>query len=223
MLIYAIDVGVLHLGIALVAYSGDAEGEGMEPVEVIAADTVDVTNFNCDRATCRLKHDRVMSDWIGHFVEEYRDLYAFADVVLIERQPPGGHRCVEQLLMHHYRDKAALVHPRTMHAHFGVGALDYEGRKVALTRIAKSLFAHSECATRALHTQRAHDVADALLFTVLHARKLQRRRPAAIISAVADDGATAGIMAADRCPLDAATACFEQYLYHKPESRHGVA
>jgi hypothetical protein len=39
---------------------------------------------------------------------------------LIEKQPPAGLVAVEQLLMMSYRDKAVLVYPNSMHAHFGL-------------------------------------------------------------------------------------------------------
>jgi hypothetical protein len=49
------------------------------------------------------------------------DFFEMADFILIERQPPMGLTAVEQLIFSRWRDKAILVHPRSMHKYFNIG------------------------------------------------------------------------------------------------------
>ena len=169
MLLLCVDVGLVNLGVALV------EATGGDDLVCHLAECVDVTDFGCGPG-CPLRHEAVPVDWVDHFLGRFEDALARADKVLIERQPPGGFRCVEQLLYRACREKAVLVQPRSFQAHFGVGGLAYEDRKRLLVHTAKRLYRDSEVATAALEAERAHDVADALLFGSYYAAQPEVRR-----------------------------------------------
>ena len=148
---------------------------GIAVVEVVShddidchyAEKIDITDFACG-PNCELHHDSVMADWVAHFIRRHEAYLNAADVVLIERQPPMGHRCTEQLLFNAYRDKAVLIHPRSFHRFFNVSMMNYDDRKRALVAKAKRYLAGSKTAQAALSQERAHDVADAILFSVYY-------------------------------------------------------
>lgn len=172
VMLLSIDVGLVNLGMALV----EATHEGLR---CHLAERVDITEFRCRHdggCRCPLHHEAVPVDWVAHLFVSHERAFTQADVVLIERQPPGGFRCVEQLLYQACREKAVLVHPRSFQAHFGVGGLEYDERKRHLVYTARRLYRGSEVAAAALAAQRAHDVADALLFAAYHAAKPDVKR-----------------------------------------------
>lgn len=161
MLLICIDVGIINMGIAVV------EAASYDDMDCRYADKFDITDFVCG-PDCDLPHDSVMSDWVAHFIRRHEAYFDAADVVLIERQPPMGHRCTEQLLFNAYRDKAVLIHPRSFHCFFNISTMNYEDRKRALVAKAKQYFARSEIAQAALSQERAHDIADAMLFSIYY-------------------------------------------------------
>lgn len=158
--ILAIDIGLTNMGVVFGAMD-------YNNIEVYDAKVVDITTFNCG-ADCTLKHERMSIDWVHHFLHSYRRQIEKADVILLERQPPGGFRDVEQLLYQAMRSKTTWVHPRKFHAHFKCGNLTYDERKAFLCRYAKTQFADSAVVTAALQQKgRVHDIADALLFILM--------------------------------------------------------
>ena len=198
MMLLCIDVGLVNLGVALVEASHD------EGLRCHLAERVDITEFRCKGGACPLRHEAIPVDWVAHLLEEYGDAFSRADVVLIERQPPGGFRCVEQLLYQACREKAVLVQPRSFQAHFGVGGMEYEERKRQLVYIAQRLYRGSEVAAAALAAKRAHDVADALLFAAYHASK--------------PDVKLALLPPRRKRALEDAEAHFERFRYHRRPS-----
>ena len=78
------------------------------------------------REQCKLHHDNCTADWITHMVQEYPKPFYNSDIILIERQPPQGHKDVEQIIALLFRDKIKLISPNSMHAYFGIGHLDYD-------------------------------------------------------------------------------------------------
>ena len=170
MFIFSIDVGIVNMGVAFV------HCKSLQEIEVIFADRVDITQFKC-KACCPLHHSRVMSDWISHFLVRFKTHIERSEIVLIERQPPLGHTCVEQLIFHACREKAVLIHPRSLHAFFCVGSMKYDDRKKCLTNKARSIFKNSEYAQWVLsRDDRVHDVSDALLFVVYYINQTEPRR-----------------------------------------------
>ena len=154
MLIVAVDVGIVNLG--LVHVRAKAPGR----YELLLADRVNICEFRCGPG-CPLHHERIAADWVSHFLAEYRSTMESADVVLVERQPPGGHRDVEQLIASALRSKVRLVHPRSVHSFIGMRGLDYDERKAASVERARKLFATAGPVASALRQGRTHDVADA--------------------------------------------------------------
>lgn len=197
-MLFCVDVGLVNMGVALV----EVDHKGV--VQCHMAGCVDITDFRC-RGCCPLRHEAVPVDWVDHFVRDFKDAIAQAQVVLIERQPPGGFRCVEQLIYKACRDKALLVQPRSFQAHFGVTCMEYDERKQYLVGVAQRIYRGSEVATRALAADRAHDVADALLFAVHHASRPEVRY--------------ALLPSCERDRLAAADVDLERYIYPKAKER----
>lgn len=163
--VLCIDVGVKNMGIV------ELERSGSCPPRLLSARKVDITNNGgCQRKKCRLGHTGAMVDWVAHlllFDEELKRSGKLANLVLIERQPPMGFRDCEQLLFAEFRDKAKLVYPRSVHAHFKIGALTYEERKLAVCRIATHRFGGSFAWDMvAGKEERLHDVADAIIIGI---------------------------------------------------------
>ena len=160
--VLCIDIGVHNMGVA------ELEREGSSPPRFLSGRKIDITdNGGCRGEDCDLGHTGAMADWVAHLVRYDKDFRAAsdqADLILIERQPPCGFRDCEQLLFSIFRTKAVLVHPRSLHAHFKIGSLSYEERKVAACRISNWRFRDSKVwqAMLASHA-RQHDVADAAL------------------------------------------------------------
>lgn len=165
-----IDIGVVNLGFAVIRF------EDPEHFDVLFADKIDITKFGCDQRFCELSHDNIMADWISHFTRSHKHLLEKSDKILIERQPPMGFRDAEQLLMHYYREKAVLIHPRSFHCHFLVSRLDYDSRKEMLVRKANRIYEKCNNVCSVLAHERAHDVADALLFAMYFVQTADGRK-----------------------------------------------
>ena len=164
MILLCVDIGLINMGIAVVNVTNPNK------MECKLAARVDITDFRCKGTTCTLSHEAMPVDWVAHFLRDYKTEFESCDKVLLERQPPGGFRCIEQLLYQAYRQKTVFIQPRSFLAHFGIGAMEYDHRKAYLVRAAKRVY-QNDVATRALSAERAHDVADALMFAVYHVEK----------------------------------------------------
>ena len=126
----------------------------------VAAERIDltaVTHERVPRCECTLVHTNTLADRFAHFCQERDPLLRRAGLILAEQQPPQSAGVVfEQLLLSHFRSRTETVHPRTIHAHFAIGHLDYEKRKQATERYAEKLLKDYGIKGR------MHDVADAL-------------------------------------------------------------
>jgi hypothetical protein len=163
--VLSIDIGIQHLGLVLSSIS-DCYAFG----EVLWMELVDITLFTCDRAACKLHHDRTFTDWTSHVLEKYREVFTRADYVLIERQPPQGLVVVEQILFGSMRDKSVLISPNSVHKFFGIGQYSYENRKIASVNISKKYIPDS-FKLKLQSCDRIHDIADCILFTVFWCEK----------------------------------------------------
>lgn len=171
--VLSIDIGILNMGVSMIDY----DDESPQRPTCRFAQSVDITVWQCG-PSCHLRHERHVVDWMDHFMLAYQWAYGEADVVLVERQPPGGLRCAEALLLAAWRDKVVLVQPRSFHHHFGIGHLSYDGRKQAVVRLAQSLFCHCPVAQAALADDaRVHDIADSMLFVVFYIAQQQQQQP----------------------------------------------
>lgn len=147
MKILAIDIGYTNMGLVL------AECENGPGIKVEYLKKVDLAIYKNIRT-----NDFI--DIIQLFVEEHINIFTVADKILIERQPPGGFTNIEILLHYMFKDKVSLISPVSMHTHFGMRHLDYEGRKDRTVLIANK---YLDCE---IPYDRKHDIADALCMII---------------------------------------------------------
>lgn len=132
MLIVSIDVGITNMGLVAAELSSEYKLS-----HVTVCRRVDIAR--CYNIDCKLSHDNFghLSTRIRHFIDQFSEVFDRADIVLCERQPPCGLQIVQELLMYALPD-LKLISPRSVHKFFGVGYLDYEGRKRAAVRLSES-------------------------------------------------------------------------------------
>lgn len=175
--ILSIDIGIRNLAMVLLECEKDYQIR-----DVIWFELIDITVF-ChldkeSRNNCSLYHTRTISDWLSHVVYLNTELFELCELVLIEKQPPQGHVCVEQLLFFQFRKKAVLIYPRSVHKFFSWGPeVDYESRKkksieILLHRLEKTerswLYENLE------NMPRKHDISDAYIQAVYFLSKKRR-------------------------------------------------
>jgi hypothetical protein len=168
----AFDAGITNIG--MVAATVDDQHRIARVVRAESFDLMHVPHERVALCDCALKHDNTIAARFAHFIQEEAPLLEQAEHILVEQQPPGSAgTAFEQLLLFSFPNKTSRVHPRSMHAHFGFGALDYDGRKRAAVRRAQSVLTLFRGACG-----REHDVADAfcLLQFELSKRAEQLRR-----------------------------------------------
>lgn len=171
-IVMCIDIGVIHLGLSVSEVSEDFLHR-----EVVWMDLVDLTAFRhrapMTREECDLYHTRNFADWVEHFVRDHMEFFDYADLILIEKQPPQGLVAVEQLLFARFRHKTQLIHPRRVHAYLRIGHLDYEDRKKAVVQIVeRELCPYEKMLEQFSFYSRQHDVADSLALLLYYcARK----------------------------------------------------
>ena len=129
MNIVSIDVGILHLGVVCCDVT-------WEQIEVKNVALIDITK-RCRHSNCTLNHTNHIVDRVDHFIQGYKTMLDKADRILIEKQPPVGLISVEQLLFDRLRDKVEFIYPVSVHKHFGIRKLDYDGRKAFLVEKTK--------------------------------------------------------------------------------------
>ena len=157
--VISIDVGIINLGIVQSIVEWDN-------IIVLDAHLVDMTQ-PCNTRDCKLHHTKNMVDRVDHVIQKYRQIFDWADVVLIEKQPIMGLISVEQLFFDRMRDKVMFVHPVSMHAHFGIRHLNYEQRKEFLVNKTSDYLR----GTVFDKLERKHDLADAMAMTIYWRRK----------------------------------------------------
>jgi hypothetical protein len=162
MKITGIDVGILHF--ALVVYDTEIN-------KVLWCNLIDIkqTREYCNDPCCKLGHINCFADDLAHVYKKYR--YCFeTDLVLIERQPLGGHVAVEQLVFNEYRSISDLVSPSSMHCFHEINDLDYEARKVRVVEIAWNYLKDFEDFK---NNERKHDMADAMCIILYQLHKIR--------------------------------------------------
>jgi len=191
MIVVAIDVGILNLG--LVHLLCDSE---FKMQTIITAKKVDITRLTHNVVSaeeCQLPHTNLISDRVNHFCQEHGDMLDAADHILIEKQPFTGLNDVEALLHSKYRSKAELIYPRSMHKHFRIGHLDYEGRKERTVQLAEKYVGHTDMWMK---NDRKHDIADAMCIFLFWAhqrrdeQKQERHREKMLNRVCGDSGLT---------------------------------
>ena len=157
--VLCIDIGVINLGMAALIY----DKVTLEFREVVGIDLIDITTFvHEDNELCCLNHTRTFTDWMEHVFQYHKAAFNGADKILIERQPPFGFVAVEQLIYSRYRNKCELIAPNSVHKHFGIGKLSYEGRKDKVIEIALKHIIKPNIIEEFNSFDRRHDMADAV-------------------------------------------------------------
>lgn len=154
MYIVGIDIGITNLAWCL--YDVDLE-------RFVAFKRVNISlmkHKKVQRTECKLRHEAVCVDWVDHFLQEYHHVFQVVDVVIIERQPPGGHTAVEQLLYDRLRSKAMLVAPTSLHKFTNTMGVDYDISKAIRVKRFRLELEPSKLEAFDKMT-RSHDVADA--------------------------------------------------------------
>jgi hypothetical protein len=171
-LVLCIDVGVLNMAFVVMRIDSLYRSTG-----VVHAVKENITK--CVDPTCRLTccDDRLLrfrnSVQVRHFLEKHRAWFERSPILLAEQQPPMGLLVIQELLLYEFPEML-LVSPRSMHAFYGIGHLDYDHRKVAVGEIAESALA--KFAAFQEH-ERVHDMADAycLARCWLHKKEVKER------------------------------------------------
>jgi len=177
MILVSIDIGIINLGF-VVAKITNNWGD-IEPLEAKCIDLTQLRHIVVPRDECKLYHSNDLTDRIDHFIQENKNWFDCADIVLLERQPITGITSVEQLLFKAFRHKAILLSPTKMHIWLHVKHLDYEHRKVKTVETASPYL----CDFKGWKIRkRRHDMADAFCFLMYYVEiqhkkyKLQQRK-----------------------------------------------
>lgn len=170
------DCGIVNLAGVVVAF--DEDHESLAILDTFRVNITQIPHHRVSREKCTLHHSREAWDWMEHFWQEYgprlNQWGPFAKV-FIEQQPITGLQQISTLLLGRYRKSAVMVSPRSMHKHFHISHLDYEGRKAKTISIAKPyLEDHKEFVEQ---DQQDHQ-ADALciLFYGIHCQKQAEKK-----------------------------------------------
>ena len=144
-----------------------------ETKQVTYIKKVDITRYTHNTVCeCKLHHTHHITDYVLHFVHEYRNVFDSSEHVFIERQPPTGLVAVEALLFSLFREKMTLVSPNSMHKHFMIGHLDYEGRKKKTQAIAEPYVGALEYYQGQV---RKHDMSDAVCILLYEFSKMKKK------------------------------------------------
>ena len=179
MFVLGIDVGIINLGLCLLECNDNYKAQ-----RLISWKHIDITFMRHNTVTrhnCSLGHSNCIYDRIQHVIQEERDMFHTADFIIIEQQPPCGHVAVEQLFFAHFRYKAHLVSPVSMHKTYGMRGLDYNDRKEhAQHFFENSTIVEDDVKTNLCNRERSHDVYDAYMiaeFWLLKKRQEYIARP----------------------------------------------
>lgn len=180
--ILSIDIGIIHMSFILLECNQDYTLH-----DIIYFELIDITTFHHleKDQQCTIPHTKTFSDWLQHLFLLHGELFDLSKHILIERQPPGGHVVVEQLIFFKYREKAVLIHPRSVHKYMGWSiGVDYEGRKVKSVEAFKyrlEKLDRSWLVDYFNRLERQHDISDAyvqFLFFIHHKQEeLRKNRP----------------------------------------------
>lgn len=173
MNILSIDVGLYHFGYTYIRANDDYTLN-----KIIDCDLVDITSA-CKDKFCVLYHDACISDYMSHFFKNYNEMLLESNIILVEQQPPLGFIAIQELIRYKYREKTIMVSPSSVHAHFNIGFLDYNQRKIQTEKYAMGYMSDIK---NFVFQNRRHDIADSfcqLMFYLevqnkLHVKKVYK-------------------------------------------------
>jgi hypothetical protein len=163
--ITSVDIGYLHLAFVH-AVIIIVHGMIWKVKEIIKWRMLNISHFNCNRATCQLRHDKCVTDYLMHLVLE-EPCFNQSKTILVERQPITGLQAVQEFFIHEFRDKVILIHPRSLHCYFHMN--HFKGTKEE-KRIQRKLYTERQASIYLERfkqdlnkIERKHDVADAIV------------------------------------------------------------
>lgn len=148
---------------ATIVFSVEKRRRRLWTTGVVSCDLRDVRVFDCDRSRCELAHDRSQYAYAVHYRRSLPVLND-CDVLLVERQPPGGMVAMQTALECLFGDAVVLVSSNSVTAGFRYprgadAATRRELRKIVSVRRARGPLARF--GVNIDDFSRAHDVADA--------------------------------------------------------------
>lgn len=145
MKILAIDVGVRNMGLALCDEHRILDWR-VEPLQRVNAGYLPGLNVT----------------YVLDFVNHHSELFAQADVVLIERQMRVNMRIIESVLHALHYDKTVILLARTVKKHFDLCQRNYRANKRAAVNYVKTRL-ENDWYTQFMVQGKQDDMADALL------------------------------------------------------------
>lgn len=172
--VVGIDVGYSNL--ALVVCDVDTVTYEIHPVFAHMCDLRDVV---CDDCDCMFeKRDRKAAHLVSHYINTMDEWLRGSDKVLIEAQPQiSCFKDVEQLILLYtkqrfsngVKDHVVLLHPNTLHAHFGMTRCDKVKRRLEIVEITRRYLEELEL----FHKLEVQDhLADACGYIMLYVQTL---------------------------------------------------
>jgi hypothetical protein len=164
--VVCIDPGITSVGLVAGYINQDGTAAAVHTCAV-------VNIMDCTGSLFTARH---VHTYISNFFHDYNDLFAAADDIVIERQPPQSAGApVELLFRERFGSKCVFIHPATLHSRFKLMGYTYDGRKQRSVLLAQD-FLSSIQATRALESmaamERQHDCADACLLFIMRLEQI---------------------------------------------------
>ncbi len=167
MLLVGVDVGVTNLALSVVEVPDDCTEARVLDINLI--NTQHFEHTRVPRRTCTLGHTGMACDRVAHVVQERQHVFDAAREIVIERQPPGGLRDVEQVFVTMFRQRCHVMAPQTMHAHIGSSGYEYDERKRVSIRVATPYVPDIES-----RFAKADDVADSVCLVLTRVAQLKK-------------------------------------------------
>lgn len=156
--IVAIDVGVINLGIC-----------------VLAVETGQVCHWASEALVSGGRYAPARNvEYVVAFVEKHRDFFENAQCVLVERQMRVNMRIIESVVQALHYDKCIVVSPRLVKMHFGLSRGNYRLNKQAAVQYMQSFVQSAPdlfepgLVEAALGSTKQDDLADALLMLLYY-------------------------------------------------------
>lgn len=160
MRLLSIDVGIKNLGLASITVLPSFRVEALKLIDV-----TEVQHQCVPEHECTLRHSNELADRMDHMVQENAEFFTGNDVVLVERQPIAGLTDCQLYIYNRYK-QTQLIHPRSVHTHFGMPSKQYEKRKELSTMIAYQILREHDPLDSVIEyldsAPRKHDLSDAI-------------------------------------------------------------
>jgi hypothetical protein len=163
--ITSVDVGLYNLGLVLAQISE----ETFRIERIIRCDKIDIKSLVTECGCTTLQHRLCVADYSQHLFREYSEYFELPDIILVERQPPGGMESLQNVITFKYSEKVYLIQPTSVHKFLEIGSLSYDDRKLFSEKYADRFLGHLENYQR---EYRKHDMADALCMISFYVKKL---------------------------------------------------